>query len=96
MLELTIALAVLAAAAGAAVLIYHARYFIPGKRQQILVTLLHDDKHAIRGVLFARHGGFLILKMAAIVEADGGITRIDGDVVIELAHVGFFQILPHA
>lgn len=94
---MTIALVVvLAAALGAvgALLVVRIRNSIPSRMQQILITLVWNDKIALRGVLFSRHGEFVILKMAAIVDADGTATRADGDLVVDRRQIGFWQVLP--
>jgi hypothetical protein len=73
---------------------YLTRYAIPGRRHTVILNLLFDDQHVIRGVLFARQGDFLILKLATVVEPDGASTKLDGDFVIDRQHVGFYQIVP--
>jgi hypothetical protein len=64
---------------------------IPCLRQRVLVNLI-DGETAVRGVLWAHRGGFLVLKDAQLVTAKQAPVAMDGDVVIECAKVLFTQV----
>ena len=64
----------------------------PVLRRVVIVNFVHDDKTAIRGVLWTTHGSWLVVKKAELL-AGGAVTPLDGDVVIARETVAFLQAL---
>lgn len=87
-LVLVVALLLLSSSAGvaAAVLLSPLR-----ARRRVLVNL--TDGTALNGVLWRRHGRWLVLREARLHQP-GGEAPIDGEAVIERARVLFVQVLP--
>jgi small nuclear ribonucleoprotein (snRNP)-like protein len=63
----------------------------PCLRRVIVNT--RSDK-AFRGVLWARRGGYLVLRNAELLKPKGETVAVDGEVVIEAANVDFIQVVP--
>lgn len=82
--------------AGLVALVYfgHARTRAPGLRRIVLINLARSPDQAVRGVLFSRHGGYYLLKQAAVVQHDGSTIALDGDVLIHRDEILFSQVLP--
>jgi small nuclear ribonucleoprotein (snRNP)-like protein len=62
----------------------------PVLRQVIVNT--QTDK-AFSGVLWARRGGYLVLRNARLLQAGGSSTAIDGEVVIDASNIDFVQVV---
>lgn len=65
---------------------------VPCVRRRVVVNLIGERDSAIRGVLYAHRGPWLVLKQAEYVPAKGDPLPMDGDVVIECARVAFIQV----
>lgn len=61
----------------------------PVLRQVIVNT---KSEKAFAGVLWARRGGYLVLRNARLLQAGGSSTAIDGEVVIDANNVDFIQV----
>lgn len=59
--------------------------------RQVIVNTRSD--RAFRGVLWARRGGYLVLRNVELVKGRGELTPVDGEVVIEAGNVDFVQVL---
>jgi hypothetical protein len=95
MIAAIVVLALVAAGALAAVGIMHARTVVPISRRPVLINFVHQEHGAVRGVLFSRRAEYFCLKNAALVQSDGSLVPIDGDVLIHRAQIVFLQVLPH-
>jgi hypothetical protein len=62
--------------------------------QRVLVNLAYTPDEALQGVLFASRGGWITLKSVSAIRAGVPTAPIEGDVVIHLSKVAFFQVLP--
>lgn len=82
-------------ASSSAAWITHRRSIVPIERRTVLINFVHSGNPSVRGVLFSRRAGFLVLKSVSLVERDGSVVPVDGDVVVELGQVLFLQVLPH-
>lgn len=60
-------------------------------RRTVVVSLV--DGRAIRGVLWSRRGGLLVLRGAQLLEPSAGPVDMDGEIVIERARVDFVQVV---
>jgi hypothetical protein len=58
--------------------------------RQVIVTTKTD--RSIRGLLWRRRRGYLVLKQAELLRAKAEPVAMDGDVVIEAANVDFLQV----
>ncbi|HOU22673.1 MAG TPA: hypothetical protein PLN42_00310 [Anaerolineae bacterium] len=58
--------------------------------RQVIVTTKTD--RSIRGLLWRRRRGYLVLKQAELLRAKAEPVAMDGDVVIEAANVDFVQV----
>jgi len=59
-----------------------------------VIVNLKDDSGAIRGVLWAARGAWLVLREPALLKAGAEPEPIDGDVVLHRSNVSFMQVLP--
>lgn len=67
----------------------------PALNHRVLVSLKTDK--AVTGVLWARRGGFVVVKQAELLEPKMEPATLDGEVVVDVANIDFIQILaPHA
>jgi len=57
-----------------------------------VIVNTRTDK-AFRGVLWARRGGYLVLRNAELLKPKGEMLQIDGEVVIDTANVDFIQVV---
>lgn len=66
-----------------------------GPRYPTLRTVIVNTKtdKAFRGVLWARKGGFLVLKNAELLKPKGETTPIDGEIAIDAMNVDFIQVV---
>lgn len=64
----------------------------PGLQREVLVNLV-DDKTAVRGVLWAQTGPWLVVKRASLLRTPGQPVPMDGDVVLERTKVLFIQVV---
>lgn len=60
-------------------------------RRRVVVNI--DNGDAIDGLLWARRGRLLVLKDARLLMAGREATVMDGEVVIDRAHIRFVQAL---
>lgn len=61
-------------------------------RRRVLVNLKTDK--ALDGILFAKRGSILVLKMTKLHESGRPPVALDGDVIVERANVDFMQVFP--
>lgn len=54
----------------------------------------HERELVLRGVLTGYRGAWLTLQSAALVNAQGATTRLQGEVVVHRDTVSFLQVLP--
>ena len=59
--------------------------------RQVIVNTKSDK--AFAGVMWARRGGYLVLRNASLLQAGGSSTAIDGEVVIDASNVDFVQVV---
>ena len=59
--------------------------------RQVIVNTKSDK--AFAGVLWARRGGYLVLRNARLLQAGGSSTDVDGEVVIDASNVDFMQVV---
>jgi hypothetical protein len=59
----------------------------------VVVNLTHTNDEAITGVLWAYRGGWITLRDASGLTAGQKPTPIDGDVVIHVRQVAYFQVV---
>jgi hypothetical protein len=93
---LTVGLAVWAACMTWLAWRWHRDTQMPALKCLVLLNFTHSENSALRGVLFARHGEYLLLKQVTLVHGDGTTAIADGDVLIDRARVAFLQVLPPA
>jgi small nuclear ribonucleoprotein (snRNP)-like protein len=62
----------------------------PTLRRVIVTT---KTERSFRGVLWARKGGYLVLRNAEMLRAKGERVPVDGELVIEAANVDFMQVV---
>lgn len=60
--------------------------------KRVIVNTRTD--RAFRGVLWAKRGGYLVLRNAELLKPKGETVAVDGEVVIEAANVDFIQVVP--
>ncbi len=65
---------------------------IPCLRKAVIVQF--EDGAALRGVLWAAKGPWLIVRSAIGLEANAQPLQIDGEVVVHRTKVKFVQVLP--
>lgn len=68
------------------------RWRAPFLYRLCLVNTIADPDAAIRGVVYAVRGSWLVIKNAAIVKAGASPLPVDGDVVIHRSNVAFLQV----
>ena len=90
-----VVLGLVAVGASVAAWILHARSFVPITRRTVLVCFVDANNPTLRGVLFCRRGGFFTFKSVSLVQSDGSLVPLDGDVIVERARILFLQVLPH-
>jgi hypothetical protein len=61
--------------------------------QRVLVNLTYNPQEALQGVLWSYRGGWLTLRDVSGLTSGQQPTRIDGDVVIHVRNVAYFQVL---
>lgn len=59
--------------------------------RRVIVNTKTD--RAFRGVLWARRGGYLVLRNAELLKARGEVVAVDGEVVIDAGNVDFMQVV---
>lgn len=62
----------------------------PVLRQVIVNT---KTGRSFRGVLWARKGGYLVLRNAEALQTDGKIVAVDGEALVPDSEVEFVQVL---
>jgi hypothetical protein len=60
----------------------------------VIVNFRSDPDLAIRGVLWAYRGSWLVLRDAALLKANASATPLDGDAIVHRDNVSFLQVLP--
>jgi hypothetical protein len=64
------------------------------KDLQAETVVLHTrDGASIRGVLFAAYADVYVLRHAAYLNADGSTVAVDGEVLLPVTRIAFFQRL---
>jgi hypothetical protein len=62
--------------------------------RRVIVNLAYNPEEALQGVLWSSRGGWITLKEASAITAGRPPAKIEGDVVIHLSKVAFFQVVP--
>jgi hypothetical protein len=62
--------------------------------RQVIVNLKSDDAVALQGVLWQSRGPWLTLRSVSALRTTGGVTPMDGEVVVHRHNVAFFQVMP--
>ena len=65
---------------------------LPAIRQRVLINC--DDDTAVRGVLIAARGAWLVVQQAELLRAEGPAAALDGQTYVPRARVIFMQVLP--
>ena len=65
----------------------------PCRLRRVLVNLTYAPTEALQGVLWSYRGGWITLRDASGLTSGQPPTPIDGDVVIHVRHVAYFQVL---
>jgi small nuclear ribonucleoprotein (snRNP)-like protein len=60
--------------------------------RRVIVNTRSD--RAFRGVLWARRGGYLVLRNAELLKGRGEVVAMDGEVVVPVENVDFIQVIP--
>ena len=60
----------------------------------VIVNLVSDPEHALKGVLWQCRGAWLVLKDATVLKAGSPALKVDGEVVIYRSNVAFIEVLP--
>jgi hypothetical protein len=63
----------------------------PCLHRVVIVNMRHDSNSAIRGVLWASRGAWLVVRNAQLL-APAGVTPIDGDVLVHRDNLAFLQV----
>jgi hypothetical protein len=61
--------------------------------RQVIVNLKTERTPPIRGLLWRRRRGYLVLRNAELLRAGGQATAMDGEVVIPAENVDFIQVV---
>ena len=64
----------------------------PALLRIVIVNLRSDAASALRGVLMATRGRWLILKDVSLLKSGAAPTPVDGDVLIDRENVAFIQV----
>ena len=67
------------------------KLFYPTRERVILNT---KSGRAFRGVLWAYHRRFAILKAAELLNPGGQLVPVDGEVIVPKEEIEFIQVLP--
>jgi len=59
--------------------------------RKVIVNLRTD--RAFRGVLWARRGGYLVLRNAELLKGRSEVVPMDGEVVVPVDNVDFLQVV---
>lgn len=59
-----------------------------------VIVNLHDDTHAIRGVLWQSRGPWLTLHNASLLTTAAPPSPIDGAALVHRDQIAFIQVLP--
>jgi hypothetical protein len=65
-----------------------------GRRRSVVVNLRSDK--ALKGVLWAKQGGLLVLRSTQLLEPGHQPVPVDGDVLVQDGNVDFVQVLASA
>lgn len=65
----------------------------PCRLRRVQINLTYSPTEALRGVLWSYRGGWLTLRDAEGLAIGKTAAAIDGDVVIHIRNVAFFQVL---
>lgn len=65
----------------------------PCRLRRVLVNVTYNPSEALEGVLWSYRGGWITLRDASGLATGQQRTPIDGDVVIHVRHVAYFQVL---
>jgi hypothetical protein len=65
----------------------------PCERQRVILNVTYNPQEALQGVLWSTRGGWITLKQPHGLTAGQAPTPIDGDVVIHVSKVAYFQVL---
>jgi hypothetical protein len=63
--------------------------------ERVIVNLRDNPDEAIDGVLWSYRGGWLVLRDASALTGGSAPTKIDGEVIVHVDRVAYFQ-KPHA
>jgi hypothetical protein len=59
----------------------------------VLVNLIAENNTALRGVLWSVRGPWLTLRDAAVIKADSGPMKADGELIVHRDNIAFIQVL---
>jgi len=61
--------------------------------QRVIVNLVDSPDNALQGVLWRYRWGWITLRDAAALAAGQQPTKIDGEVVLHVSRVAYFQVV---
>lgn len=67
----------------------------PHLSRRVLVTLVSSDQYTLRGVVWQVRGRWVILRDAAVLHADGRVTVMDGELLVDQRNIAFVQAVAH-
>lgn len=65
----------------------------PCRLRRVIVNLTHTQTEALQGVLWSYRGGWIVLRDASGLTSGQRPTPIDGDVILHISQVAYFQRL---
>lgn len=72
--------------------------FRPYPELRTVIVNLKNSETVFRGVVWQRRGPFVILRNTTLLgdprQAGKDATRVDGEVLVQLADIDFIQVLP--
>jgi len=63
-------------------------------RRRVLVNLKDDATQALRGVLWNQRGRWFVLRQADLLKLGAEPTPLDGEVIVHVTNIAFYQELP--
>ena len=61
--------------------------------RRVIVNLTYNPNEALQGVLFEQRGGWVTLRDVEALTSGQAPTKVDGDVVIHLDRIAYFQVI---
>jgi hypothetical protein len=62
--------------------------------RRVLVNVTYNEHEALQGVLWRYRWGWIVLRDVSGLTAGQPPTKLDGDVVMHVDKVAYFQLLP--